>query len=44
MVRSHRPDPNQIIARAKKLKRQAKGSLTMQEIQQAINQGQPSLR
>ena len=41
MVRSHRPDPDQIIARAKKLKRQAKGSLTMKEIQQAIDQGRP---
>jgi antitoxin FitA len=39
MVRSHRPDPDQVIARAKKLKRQAKGSLTLQDIQQAIDQG-----
>ena len=41
MVRSHRPDPDQIIARAKKLKRQAKGSRTLQDIQQAIDQGRP---
>jgi len=39
MVSSHRPDPGQVIARAKKLKKQAKGSLTLQEIQQAIDQG-----
>ena len=43
MVRSHRPDPDQVIARAKKLKRHAKGSLTMKEIQQAIDQGRPWL-
>jgi len=41
MVRSHRPDSNQVIARAKKLKQQAKGSLTLKEIQQAIDQGRP---
>jgi len=41
MVRSHRPDPDEIIARAKKLKRNAKSSLTMQEIQQAVDQGRP---
>jgi antitoxin FitA len=34
-------DPDQVIARAKKLKRQAKGSLTLQDIQQAIDQGRP---
>jgi antitoxin FitA len=39
MVRSHRPDPDQVIARAKKLKRQAKGSLTLNDIQHAIDQG-----
>jgi plasmid stability protein len=39
MTGSYRPDPDQIIARAKKLKLQAKGSLSMQEIQQAIDQG-----
>jgi antitoxin FitA len=41
MVRSHRPDPDQVIARAKKLKQQAKGSLTLKEIQQSIDQGRP---
>jgi plasmid stability protein len=41
MIRSHRPDPNQVIARAKKLKEQAKGSLTLQEIQRAIDHGRP---
>ena len=40
MVRSHRPDPEQIIARAKKLKQQAKGSLSMREIQRSIKLGQ----
>jgi len=32
-------DPDRIIARARKLKQQAKGSLTIQEIQQAIDRG-----
>lgn len=41
MVRSHRPDPDQIISQAKKLRRQAKGSLTMEEIQNAIDTGRP---
>ena len=41
MVQSHRPDPDQIIASAKKLKQQAKGSLSMEEIQEAIDQGRP---
>lgn len=41
MVRSHRQDPDQVITRAKKLKQQAKGTLTLQEIQQAIDQGRP---
>lgn len=41
LVCSHRPDPEQVIARAKKLKQQAKGSLTLYEIQQAIDQGRP---
>jgi antitoxin FitA len=39
MVQSHRPDPDQVIARAKNLKRQARGSLTMQQIHGAIDQG-----
>lgn len=41
MVRSHRPDPDQVIAQAKKLKQQAKGSLSIQEIRGAIDQGRP---
>lgn len=41
MVRSHRPEPDQVIARAKRLKREAKGSLTMQEIRDAIDLGRP---
>jgi len=41
IVQSHRPDPDQIIARAKHLKQQAKGSLSLQQIQQAIEQGRP---
>lgn len=41
MVQSHRPDPDQVIARANKLKQQAKGSLSMKQIQQAIDQGRP---
>ncbi len=41
MVRSHRVDPQEIIARAKKLKKNAKGSLSIEEIQQAIDQGRP---
>lgn len=41
IVSSHRPDPEQIIARAKKLKSTAKVSLTLQEIQNAIDQGRP---
>lgn len=39
MVRSHRLDPDQIISQAKRLRRQAKGSLTMEEIQNAIDTG-----
>ena len=41
MVGSHRPDPDQVISRAKKLKRKAKGSLTLKDIRQAIDQGRP---
>lgn len=41
MVRSHRRDPNEIIARAKKLKQKANGSLSMEQIQDAIDQGRP---
>lgn len=39
MVSSHRPDPDEVITRAKKLKAKARGSLTIQEIQNAIDQG-----
>lgn len=41
MAQSHRRDPDQIIARAKKLKQKAKGSLSIQKIQDAIEQGRP---
>ncbi len=41
MAGLHRPDPDLIIARAKKLKQQAKGSLSMQYILRAIRQGRP---
>jgi len=40
-VKAYRKNPNQIIAKAKKLKQHAKGSLTMDEIQEAIDQGRP---
>lgn len=41
IVQSNRVDPDQIIARAKKLKEKAKGSLTIEQIQEAIDQGRP---
>ncbi|MEX0773891.1 MAG: Arc family DNA-binding protein [Balneolales bacterium] len=41
IVQSHRRDPKQIIARAKKLKQKAKGSLSMEEIREAIDQNRP---
>jgi plasmid stability protein len=41
LVQSNRRDPDQVIARAKKLKQKAKGTLSMDEIQQAIDQGRP---
>ncbi|MGF1669689.1 MAG: Arc family DNA-binding protein [Balneolaceae bacterium] len=41
IVQSHRPDPDQIITRAKHIKQQARGYLTMKQIQQAIDQGRP---
>lgn len=40
-VQSSRIDPELIIARARKLKEKAKGSLTMQQIQEAIDEGRP---
>jgi len=41
IVKSHRRDPRQIIARAKKLKQKATGSLSIDKIQEAIDQGRP---
>ncbi|MEX1160761.1 MAG: Arc family DNA-binding protein [Balneolaceae bacterium] len=41
LVQSNRRDPDQIITRAKKLKQKAKGTLSIEEIQQAIDQGRP---
>jgi len=41
MFQSNRRDPDQVIARAKKLKKKAKGTLSMDEIRQAIDQGRP---
>lgn len=41
MVQSHRRDPDQIIDRAKKLKEKAKGSLSIEQIQEAIDRGRP---
>lgn len=41
MVQSHRVDPDQVIARARQIKKQAAESLTMNEIQKAIDQGRP---
>jgi plasmid stability protein len=40
-VKSYRKDPDQIITKARKLKQQAKGSLSMDEIQETIDQGRP---
>ncbi len=41
LVQSNRRDPDQLIERANKLKKKAKGSLSIDEIQQAIEQGRP---
>lgn len=41
IVQSKRRDPDQVISRAKKLKQKAKGTLSIDEIQQAIDQGRP---
>ncbi|MEX0610042.1 MAG: Arc family DNA-binding protein [Balneolaceae bacterium] len=41
LVQSNRRDPDQVITRAKKLKQKAKGTLSIEEIQQAIDQGRP---
>jgi plasmid stability protein len=40
-MQSHRRNPDQIIARAKKLKQKATGSLSMKQIQESIDQGRP---
>ena len=42
LVKSIRRDPDQVISRAKKLKQKAKGTVSMDEIQQVIDQGRPS--
>lgn len=41
LVQSNRRDSDQIITRAKMLKKKSKGTLSMDEIQQAIHQGRP---
>lgn len=41
IVQSHRRDPDQIIARAKKLKQKANGALSIKQIQEGIDQGRP---
>ncbi|TVQ10953.1 MAG: Arc family DNA-binding protein [Balneolaceae bacterium] len=41
MLECHRPDPDHIIDRARQIKQQAKGTVTMQQIQEAIDQGRP---
>lgn len=40
-VMSHERDPDQILARADQLRKRVKGSLTMEEIQAAIEEGRP---
>jgi plasmid stability protein len=40
-VKAYRKNPDQVIAKAKKLKQKAKGSLSMDEIQEAIDRGRP---
>lgn len=39
LVQSNRRVPDQVITRAKRVEEKAKGSLTLNEIQQAIEQG-----
>jgi len=39
MVQSNRRDPEQVISRAKRIKQKAKGSLSIDQIQRAIDQG-----
>ena len=40
-LQSERHDPDLLIDRARKLKKRAKGSLSIEEVQQAIDQGRP---
>lgn len=40
-LQSRLHDPDILIDRARKLKKRAKGSLSIEEIQQAIDQGRP---
>ena len=40
-VQSNRRDPEQIISRAKRIKQKAKGALSIDQIQQAIDEGRP---
>ena len=37
----HRPSPEEFLRQARKMRQQAKGSLSAQEIQEAIDQGRP---
>lgn len=41
LVQSNQRDPDQIITRAKKLKQKAKGTLSINEIQEVIDKGRP---
>lgn len=38
---SHRVSPEEILRQARKMRQQTKGSLSAQEIQEAIDQGRP---
>ncbi len=40
-LQSKRHDPEVLIDRARKLKKRARGSLSIEEIQEAIDQGRP---
>lgn len=40
-VQSSRPDPEKIIAKAKNLREKAKGSLSMEQLQEAIDHDRP---
>jgi plasmid stability protein len=41
LVQSNRREPDQVTNRARKIKEKAKGTLSMDDIQQAIDQGRP---